>query len=95
MQNVSIFNSANLRSRVLLFNIPGISTNLLFVAFVCALSWYHLQAEDPSEEEARRAGFDSSEAFGDGTEKYIFDSEELAESLSIKEETKDDGMVMS
>lgn len=77
-----------------LFNIPGISTNLLFVAFVCALSWYHLQAEDPSEEESRRAGFDSSEPFGGGTENYLFESEELAASLSIKEETKEEGMFM-
>lgn len=65
------------------FFFAGVTTNVLFMALVFALSWYHLQLETDEEEILKG----ENKPLGAGTENFIFDSDDFApETLSIKQE---------
>ncbi|XP_077283741.1 lipid droplet biogenesis associated protein seipin [Arctopsyche grandis] len=75
--------------RYVMFNWPylsaavGVTTNVLFMALVFALSWYHLQLETDEEETLKG----EDKPFGGGTENFIFDSDDLApDTFSVKQE---------
>lgn len=61
----------------------GVTTNLLFMALVFTLSWYHLQLESDDEETIKG----EVKPFGGGTENFLFDSDDVStDLLSVKKE---------